>query len=222
MIIGESKPLEEILKMISGMKKIIVLGCRGCVTVCSAGGEKEVEILSSTLRLAREKEGNPVEIKEYSLERQCDPEYLEGVRSFIDEYDAVLSMACGAGVQFMAEKYKHKIILPAINTNFIGVTEEQGVWTERCQACGNCVLDKTGGICPIARCSKSLLNGPCGGSSDGKCEIDKEVECGWQLIVDRLKELNMLDTYEEVIPLKDWSTSRDGGPRKIVREDLKV
>ncbi len=222
MIIGESKPLEEILKMISNYKKIIVLGCRGCVTVCSAGGEKEVEILSSTIRLARDKEGNPIELKEYSIERQCDPEYLEQIRSFVDDYEAVLSMACGAGVQFAAEKYRSTPLLPAINTNFIGVTEEQGVWTERCQACGNCVLESTGGICPIARCSKSLLNGPCGGSSKGKCEIDSEVECGWQLIYERLNELGLLDRFEEVVPIKDWSASRDGGPRKIVREDLKV
>ncbi|MDY6933697.1 MAG: methylenetetrahydrofolate reductase C-terminal domain-containing protein [Spirochaetota bacterium] len=222
MIIGESKPLDEILNTISDKKKILLVGCRGCVTVCSAGGQKEVEILSSSINIAREKEGNPIEIKEVTLERQCDPEYLEELRGYIDDYEAVLSMACGAGVQFLAEKYRRIHVSPAINTNFIGVTEEQGVWTERCQACGNCVLDTTGGICPITRCSKSLLNGPCGGSSDGKCEIDSEVDCGWQLIYDRLKELDALDLFEEVIPIKDWSVSRDGGPRRIVREDLKV
>jgi hypothetical protein len=192
------------------------------VTVCSAGGQKEVEILSSTIRLAREKEGNPIEIREENLERQCDNEYVEQLRSFIDGYEAVLSMACGAGVQFVAERYRKIPVYPAINTNFIGGTLEQGVWAERCQACGNCVLDKTGGICPITRCSKSLLNGPCGGSSKGKCEINPEIDCAWQLIYDRLKELNMLDIFEEVIPVKDWSVSRDGGPRRIIREDLKL
>jgi hypothetical protein len=192
------------------------------VTVCSAGGQKEVDVLSSTIRLTREKDGNPIEIREENLERQCDNEYVEQLRSFIDEYDAVLSMACGAGVQFVAERYRKIPVYPAINTNFIGGTLEQGVWAERCQACGNCVLDKTGGICPITRCSKSLLNGPCGGSSNGKCEIDPEIDCAWQLIYDRLKELNMLDIFEEVIPVKDWSVSRDGGPRRIIREDLKL
>ncbi len=156
------------------------------------------------------------------MERQCDTEYLEELRGFIDEYDAVLSMACGAGVQFLAERYGRMPVFPAINTNFVGVTEEQGVWTERCQSCGNCVLHKTGGICPITRCSKSLLNGPCGGSSNGKCEIDSEIDCAWQLIYDRLKELNQLDIFEEVMPVKDWSVSRDGGPRRIIREDLKL
>lgn len=192
------------------------------MTVCSAGGQKEVEVLSSTIRLAREKDENPIEVREENLERQCDNEYVEQLRSFIDEYEAVLSMACGAGVQFVAERYRKIPVYPAINTNFIGGTLEQGVWAERCQACGNCVLDKTGGICPITRCSKSLLNGPCGGSSNGKCEIDAEIDCAWQLIYDRLKELNSLGIFEEVIPVKDWSVSRDGGPRRIIREDLKL
>jgi hypothetical protein len=192
------------------------------VTVCSAGGQKEVEVLSSTIRLAREKDENPIEVREENLERQCDNEYVEQLRSFIDEYEAVLSMACGAGVQFVAERYPKIPVYPAINTNFIGGTLEQGVWAERCQACGNCVLNKTGGICPITRCSKSLLNGPCGGSSNGKCEIDAEIDCAWQLIYDRLKELNSLGIFEEVIPVKDWSVSRDGGPRRIIREDLKL
>lgn len=181
-----------------------------------------MEILSSVIRLAREKNGDPLEIREESLERQCDTEYLDLMRGYIDEYDAVLSMACGAGVQFIAEMYKKIPVYPAINTNFIGVTEKQGIWSERCQACGNCILDKTGGICPITRCSKSLLNGPCGGSTDGKCEISKDVVCAWQVIYERCRELGLMDIFEEVIPLKDWSVSRDGGPRNIVREDLKL
>ena len=222
MIIGSGKPIKDILAMIEGCKKILIIGCRGCVTVCSAGGEKEVGILASALTMARQQEGKPIEIKELSLERQCDPEYLEQIRGVVDEYEAIVSIACGAGVQFIAEKYRKILVFPGINTNFIGVTEEQGVWTERCQACGDCKLHLTGGICPIARCSKSLLNGPCGGSTSGKCEVNPEVLCGWQLIYDRLKELGRLDLLEVIIPINDWSTSRDGGPRKIVREDLKL
>ena len=222
MVIGEGKPINEILEMISSNKKILVVGCKGCVTVCSAGGQKEVEILSSTIRLAREKNDNPIEIREETLERQCDPEYNDQMRSYIEDYDAVLSLACGVGVQFVAEMYKTMLVFPAINTNFIGGSPEQGVWVERCQACGNCILEQTAGICPIANCSKSLLNGPCGGSTKGKCEIDSEIDCAWQIICDRLMQLNLMDKFEEVIPVKDWTTSRDGGPRKIVREDLKL
>ena len=222
MIIGEGKPLKDILSMIASCSKIIVAGCRGCVTVCSAGGEKEVGILASSLSMARQNDGKPIEIKEVTLERQCDPEYLEQMRGFVDDYEAVVSIACGAGIQFMAEKYRKTPICPGINTNFIGVCEEQGVWTERCQACGDCKLHLTGGICPVVRCSKSIMNGPCGGSTDGKCEVDPEVECGWQLIIDVLKEQGRLDQMETIIPINDWKTSRDGGFRKIIREDLKL
>jgi ferredoxin len=222
MIIGEGKPLQEILAMIEKHSKIILAGCRGCVTVCSAGGEKEVGILSSALSLARGNQGKRIEIKEVTLERQCDPEYLEPIRSMVDEYEAILSIACGAGVQFLAETYRKTPIYPGINTNFIGVTQEQGVWTERCQSCGDCKLHLTGGICPITRCAKSLFNGPCGGSSKGKCEVNPETDCGWQLIYDRCKELGCLDRFEVIIPINNWQTSRDGGPRKIIREDLKL
>jgi len=175
MIVGERKPMEEIETMIDPFEKIIVLGCRECVTVCSVGGEKEVGILSSELRLSRKQKGRDIDILEFSLERQCDHEYIEQIRSNVPNYEAILSMACGAGVQFVAEAYPEIPVLPAINTTFIGVTEEQGLWTERCQACGNCILHLTGGICPVTRCSKSLMNGPCGGSSDGKCEVKRKL-----------------------------------------------
>ena len=222
MIIGEGKPLKEILAMIENHSKIILAGCRGCVTVCSAGGEKEVGILSSALSLARQTQGKEITIREVTIERQCDPEYLEQIRSIVDEHEAILSIACGAGVQFLAETYRKTPIYPGINTNFIGVTQEQGVWTERCQACGDCKLHLTGGICPITRCAKSIFNGPCGGSSKGKCEVNPETDCGWQMVYDRFKELGCLDRLEVIIPINNWTTSRDGGPRRIIREDLKL
>lgn len=220
MIIGDTKPMEEILAMIEPYDRIVLAGCHGCVTVCRSGGEKEVQVLGSALRLAREAAGRPLEIKEVTIERQCDPEYVETMRPFVEDYQAVLSIACGAGVQFLAERFSVTPLLPGINTNFIGVTEKQGVWAERCQSCGDCVLHLTGGICPVTRCSKSIFNGPCGGSVEGHCEIDKEVACGWQLIIDRLKALDLMENYEKIRPMKGWRSSRDGGPRRIVREDL--
>jgi hypothetical protein len=165
-------------------------------------------------------QGREVKIDEVTLERQCDHEYLEEIRDNIDQYDAVVSLACGVGVQFMAEKYRTTPVYPGVNTCFLGATEERGLWTERCQACGNCLLATTGGICPIARCAKRLLNGPCGGSTSGKCEINQEIDCAWQLIVDRLKALEKIDEYEKLAPIKDWSTDRAGGPRKVKREDV--
>jgi ferredoxin len=220
MITGTPKPIDEILEMVASYDNIIVAGCHGCVTVCRVGGQKEVEVLSSTLRLARESKGNPIEIKEISLERQCDPEYVESMRPLIDEHQAILSIACGAGIQFLAEKFAKTPVLPGINTGFLGVTERQGEWAERCQGCGDCVLHLTGGICPVTRCAKQLFHGPCGGSSQGICEIDKNVQCGWQLIIDRLKSLDQMDNYTKLKPYKGWNSSRDGGPRRIIREDM--
>jgi len=220
MIVAERKPLDEITGFIKECKRVLLVGCNECVTVCYAGGKKEVGILASALKMAFMKEGKQLEVKEVTLERQCDHEYLEETRNIIAEYDAVISLACGVGVQFMAEKYFGTPVFPGVNTLFMGVTEERGVWTERCQGCGQCILGQTAGICPISRCAKRLLNGPCGGSTKGKCEIDKDLDCAWQLIIDRLKELGRLDDYDELIPIKDWSTERAGGPRKLVREDL--
>lgn len=222
MIIGEQKPLDEIKEMIADYQKILILGCGTCVTVCFAGGEKEVGILASSLRMATKLEGQNKEFTEATVQRQCEYEYNEEVSDLVREADAVLSLACGIGVQTMNEQFPEKLTLPGLNTSFLGQPTEQGIWDERCQACGNCILHKTAGICPIARCSKSLLNGPCGGSTNGKCEIDPEIDCAWQLIYDRLKALGKLELMTEIQPVRDWSTSRDGGPRKLVREDLRL
>jgi len=222
MIVAEKKPIEEIIDMVKDYQKILIAGCNECVTVCEAGGKKEVGILASALRMYFMNQGKKVDIDEITLERQCDHEYLEELRNTIDQYDAVLSLACGVGVQFMAEKYFSTPVFPGVNTCFMGAAEERGVWSERCQACGQCILGKTAGICPISRCAKRILNGPCGGSTKGKCEISKDLDCAWQLIIDRLKELGRLDEYEEIMPIKDWSTERAGGPRKVVREDVRL
>lgn len=222
MIVAEKKPIEEIIAHVKDFNKILIAGCNECVTVCEAGGKKEVGILASALRMYFMNEEKKVEIDEVTLERQCDHEYLEEIRDSIDKYDAVVSLACGVGVQFMAEKYFATPVFPGVNTCFMGAAEERGVWSERCQGCGQCILGETAGICPISRCAKRLLNGPCGGSTKGKCEINKDLDCAWQLIIDRLKELGRLDDYEKLMPIKDWSTERAGGPRKVVREDVRL
>ncbi|MFP4446571.1 MAG: methylenetetrahydrofolate reductase C-terminal domain-containing protein, partial [Desulfosudaceae bacterium] len=218
MIVAEPKPVQEIIGYLESHDRILVLGCNECVTVCEAGGKKEVEILASTLRMYFGKEGREVTIDEVTLERQCDHEYLEEIRDRVDNYDAIVSLACGVGVQFTAEKYLSTPVYPGVNTCFLGAAEERGVWGERCQACGQCVLAYTAGICPVSRCAKRLLNGPCGGSTQGKCEISKEIDCAWQLIIDRLKALDRMADYENLFAIKDWSTDRAGGPRKVTKE----
>jgi ferredoxin len=222
MIRAVPKPLEEIIQYVNDYDKLLIAGCDGCVTVCEAGGLKEVKILGSALRLHFGQANKPIVIDETSLTRQCDKEYLAQLRDSIDNYDAVVSLACGCGIQYLAEMYDTKPVYPGVNTTFMGVTEERGVYSERCQGCGRCILAETGGVCPIARCSKRMLNGPCGGSAQGKCEVSPEMPCGWQLIYDRLKTLGQLDRFEKPVDPKDWTSSRDGGIRKIVREDLRI
>jgi ferredoxin len=222
MIKAKSKPIEEIIDMVRDYRKLLIVGCDGCVTVCEAGGLKEVQVLASALRLYFTQAGQPTEIEEATLTRQCNREYLAELGDKVDHADAVLSLACGAGVQFLTEMYNTKVVFPGVDTCFIGVTEDRGIYAERCQACGKCILAETGGICPIARCSKRMLNGPCGGSEDGKCEINKEIPCGWQLIYERLKALGQLERFEKPMDPKDWATSRDGGPRTIRLEGTSI
>jgi ferredoxin len=222
MIIAEQKPLAEVKEMLEGYGNVLVVGCGTCVTVCLAGGEKEVGILASSLRMATRLDGHPIAMDEAMVQRQCEWEYIDPLRERLADYDAILSLGCGIGVQTLAERFPDKRVLPALNTTFLGLPVEQGVWEERCQACGDCILDLTGGICPIARCSKQLLNGPCGGSQRGECEVNKDTPCAWQLIWERMAALGMLDRLMQVQPPKDWRSSRDGGPRRIVRDDLRL
>jgi ferredoxin len=222
MIIGEQKPVEEIKNMLGDAQRILVLGCGTCVAVCMAGGEKEAALLATALRMATKLDGQEKEIRDYTVQRQCEFEYNENAAELIEWADLIVSIACGIGVQTVNEQFPAKRTVPGLNTTFLGRPDTQGIWVERCQACGNCVLDLTGGVCPIARCAKSLLNGPCGGSQNGKCEVNAETDCAWQLIFDRLSALGMVDLLMENQPPKDWSTSRDGGLRKIVREDMQL
>lgn len=220
MIVGEQKPLEEVWEMIRQHKNVTVFGCNTCVAVCHQGGNKEAEIMASLLRMKASQENVDIEIIDSGIERQCEHEFFEKTQSIIEKSEAVLSLACGIGVQFMATKYPTTPIYPALNTTFLGDVIETGHYTEKCQACGDCVLGITGGVCPISRCCKRVLNGPCGGSTNGKCEISKDTDCAWQLIVDRLDALGKLDDYEKLSDIKDWSKDRAGGPRSFTLEDF--
>ena len=221
MIVADRKPFEEILNSIGDYKKIMLMGCGGCVTVCFSGGTKAVELLSSQIKMARKKQGKEIEIIECTPERQCEYEFIDELKQSLVSVEAVLSIACGVGVQAMSERHPETITIPAQNTKFMGYPVEHGFWQERCAGCGDCVLEWTGGLCPIARCAKRLLNGPCGGSTDGKCEVDKdkETDCVWQLIYDRLKKLGKLDNLSVVREPKDWQTSTNAGQRKIKFEE---
>lgn len=222
MIVAEQKPLSELKALVGDAQKVLVVGCGTCVTVCFAGGAREAAIVAASLRMASKLEGNAKSVTDVTVQRQCEWEYLDQIADQIGQADLVLSLGCGVGVQAIAEHFPNAWVVPGLNTKFLGLPIEQGVWAERCAACGDCILGLTGGICPIARCSKSLLNGPCGGSQDGHCEVNPDIPCAWQLIYDRLKSMGKLELLLEIQPPKNWRAARDGGPRKIVREDLRL
>ncbi len=216
MIVAERKLFDQIWESVKGFKSLLILGCGTCVSVCQAGGEKEVGLLASELRMKSKLEGKDIKIDEKTIERQCDREYFEPILQAARGHEAVLSMACGAGVQFSAEIMEPLRVIPALNTRFIGITNEEGTWSERCRACGSCVLGNYGGICPVTICAKGLLNGPCGGSKNGKCEASQEKDCAWVLIYNRLKKQNRLDALRSFTSAKDYSTQAH--PAKYINE----
>jgi ferredoxin len=222
MIVAEQKSLDEIKTLVADAENVLVVGCGTCVTVCFAGGAREAAITSASLRMSSKLDGNIKEVTDVTVQRQCEWEYLDQIADQVAAADIVLSLGCGIGVQAIVEHFPESWVVPGLNTSFLGIPSEQGVWEERCAACGDCILGLTGGICPIARCSKSLLNGPCGGSEDGHCEIDPDIPCAWQLIYDRLESKGKVHMLMEIQQPKNWQASRDGGPRKIVREDLRL
>jgi len=222
MIVAERKPVQELLSMVEVHNKILMVGCKGCVTVCNAGGKKEVAILAAAIRLARRKQGNPITVDEMTLDRQCEPEFITWLEESLNKnnYDAIISLACSVGPQYIAEAFNDIPVYPGLNTGFMGGTAQHGIWEEYCTGCGNCGIHNFGGLCPVTRCAKNLLNGPCGGSEDGTCEVNKEKPCIWEQIFIRMKDLNTVESIQNVRDPKDWSTSFSGGPRKIIREDL--
>lgn len=216
MIVAEQKPLEEIRHLIAPYEKVLILGCGTCMTVCGAGGEREVSLLHRALKVAQARGGNEAHsFVEYTVKRQCDFEFLDILVDKVNAADAILSLACGVGVQVMAERFPDIPVLPGVNTSFMGAsTKEWGVWDERCAACGDCILAETGGICPITRCAKGILNGPCAGSKNGKCEVNKDMDCAWILIYERLERLGQLDKMRRYYPPRNFRTIPR--PRRIV------
>ena len=225
MITAERKPLDEILALVGDKKKVLVAGCDTCVAICLTGGEKEAEILASEISIKAKREDRELTVEHTATIRQCEWEYLDTIADTVDEYPLVLSMACGIGIQSMAEKFAPKLVMPAVDTNMLGMPQEHAVWLERCIACGDCLIGLTAGVCPVVRCSKSLMNGPCGGAHDGLCEVvgpnGEEIECAWVLIWERLKAQGREELMFQYRPPKDWSKSSSGGPRKMVREDAR-
>jgi len=218
-IVVRPKPLAALLDAVGDCRAVLVAGCRGCAAVCGAGGEKEVGILAVLLRLAAKRRGLVRTAFRVTVHRQCDPGFLAPLDAFMELAEICLSLGCGVGVQYIADRYPAKPVIPAVDTVFAGGSPQAGLWEERCRMCGDCVLGQTGGICPVTRCAKSLLNGPCGGATDGRCEVDPKTSCAWHLIYERLRDQNRLEDLAAIRPPKDWS-SAGAGVRSVMREDL--
>ncbi len=207
MIKAKLKPIEEILARIAGYKRVLVVGCGGCVSVCLAGGQQEVEQLTNALDEQSRKELLGHEISGCTVERQCNAQFLNELDLIYKDYHCLLSMACGAGNQLLAERYPFMPVFPAVNTMFIGIDRGPGWYEEKCRACGSCVLGYSGGICPVTRCAKGLYNGPCGGTDNGKCEVDKNVPCAWYEIYHRLKQQDRLADMLDIKPPPQWKNT---------------
>jgi len=207
MIVTTPKPLDDILDYISSYSNILIVGCDGCTQ--PPRGLREANTLSQLLELAGKLRKKNFNFKTTTTTKQCDY-YLtaSALKPQVEGMEAVLSLACGIGAQTLAELFPELSVFPAQNTHFMGAEErEEGILEERCAGCGDCILALTGGICPVARCAKGLLNGPCGGSVNGKCEIDPERDCAWALIYEQLKKKGKLQSLDEIRPPKDYQLS---------------
>ncbi len=225
MIVGTRKSLEEIQTMLRGYSRILLAGCDSCVAECASGGRRETAELTAALKMAGQLAGQHLELRETSVDRQCVHEFLVDLIGEVQDAEAVLSLACGAGVQALSARLPNIPVFPALNTTFLGETADRGVWVENCRGCGDCLLGVTGGICPIARCAKRLLNGPCGGATAGKCEInlafpyDPPIPCAWEQIYERLTNLGLVERLLEPQSSKDWAKAGGSGPRRVIRPD---
>lgn len=217
MIISEMKSWEEILDSLGADGKIFLVGCKGCAEVCETGGEPQVLEMKQKLEEAG-KEVTGYTVVDFLCDKAQVKLRLIARRDEVEDADSLLVMTCGIGVQSTAAVVD-KVAHPACNTLSVGGA--QGTWpgSERCQQCGDCLLDWTGGICPLTACTKSLINGICGGMKDGKCEVEPDVrDCGWYLIYERLKKLDRLDKMKVTLEAKKCSKMQ---PPKHLRSTIK-
>lgn len=210
MLISEQKPLEEILSYLDGDESVFLIGCKGCAEGWGSGGEQQVADMGNTLQEQGKAVSGSV-VVDMLCDRALIKLKLRAYKKEVAAADSILVLTDGAGVQTVAEVVD-KVVHPGCNTLSSGGAHAEWKEAERCLECGDCMLDYTGGLCPIARCSKHLLNGPCGGSQDGKCEVDPDIPCVWQQIVDRLARIGQLDKLEGLVAPKNWSVSLTSGP----------
>lgn len=222
MIVGHMKELSGIAVSIRGRRNVLVLGCGGCVTVCRSGGAAEAADLARELSHPRRHRGPVPAFTVATIERQCENDIVRDFLKVPEGTDAVLSTACGAGVQIVADVLDPLPVIPALSTTFMGGADEPGVWREKCRGCGDCLLNRTAGICPIALCAKSLLHGPCGGSRGGYCETGEGTPCAWARVLARLERQGRLDLLDEPVAPRDWRHAGGAGVREHRRTGVEL
>lgn len=203
MILSKQKPWEEILSYLDGENTVFILGCNGCAQASGTGGPEQVEEMTSKLEGTGKKVSGSAVI-DFLCEKALVKSRLRSKVEQIMAADSILVMTCGIGVQAVAASV-NRSCHPACDTVNLGGSRGEWMGSERCVECGECLLEYTGGICPLTACTKGLISGQCGGASNGKCELNPERDCGWELIYKRLKDLNQLEKLRRFIAPKDRS-----------------
>lgn len=213
MIVTKKKTAKEILSYLEKSKNVFLIGCAQCATVCKTGGEEQL----SDMKILLQEKGKIVTGK-IVLDPACHlvkvKQFFYQNKNILNKTDAILALTCGDGVQSIKDGDHKKNVLPALNTLFLGEVERGGHFSQKCVLCGECIIDRTDGICPITICTKGLLNGPCGGSKNKKCEVDKDRDCGWILIYESLKESKKLKNMKRIAKPQDHSKNRK--PQKVI------
>ncbi len=206
MIITKSKNINNIINQIN-QESVFVIGCSECATICKTGGENEISKLEKLLT----KQGINV-IGSVILEPAChklnDKRILNKYKKELKDIKQIITLSCGNGAQTISEIFEDKEVISGTDTIFLGQIKHINEFEKKCNLCGNCIIDKYDGLCPITRCPKNMLNGPCGGSIEGKCEIDNNMDCIWHLIYKKLKKKNRLKELREINEPFDWSNSK--------------
>jgi ferredoxin len=213
MIISEQKSKEELLQALEGYNSLFLVGCAACATACKSGGEEEVFRMQEWLStVGREVTGSVVIDEACHLMRSSRD--LRQNKTQVEEAEALLVLTCGAGIQSISSGTNRQVI-GALNTLFLGNIRRFGQYEEKCSLCGECILNETAGICPVTNCAKGLLNGPCGGMEEGKCETNRELDCAWHLIFERLKKQGRKGVFARTVAPKNWGKVSKPGRHKV-------
>ena len=215
MIISKQKPFDEILSALKENNRVFLVGCAKCATVCKSGGEEEIWQMQEALTIAGKEITGSLVIDEacHMLRAQRD---LRGKKEMVDEADALLVLACGAGIHSVSTGTTKRTVA-GLDTLFLGNIRRFGQFEQRCSLCGSCLLTETGGICPVTTCAKGLLNGPCGGMDNGQCETDPDLECAWQQIYQRMEAMGRTADLKQYAPAKDFSKMLKPGKLKVAK-----